>query len=89
MQGTGKSYEVSGENTEWEDILISKGITTQENVYLGKGLNPEAVSYLVIVFISLKVKVVAILHLHIYSVFFINILVQEGCRGGGRRGSYE
>ena len=43
MQGTGKSYEVSGVNTEWEDILIEKGITTQESVLLGKGLNPEAV----------------------------------------------
>ena len=48
MQGSGKSYEVSGENTEWEDILISKGITTQESVYLGKGLNPEAVSYIIL-----------------------------------------
>lgn len=41
MQGTGKSYEISGETTEWEDILISKGITTKEDVLLSKGLNPE------------------------------------------------
>ena len=44
MQGTGKTYEVSGETTEWEDILIKKGITTKEDVLLGKGLNPEDVS---------------------------------------------
>lgn len=44
MQGTGKSYEVSGETTEWEDILIKKGITTKEDVLLSKGLNPEDVS---------------------------------------------
>ena len=44
MQGTGKSYEVSGETTEWEDILIKKGITSKESVLLGKGLNPEDVS---------------------------------------------
>ena len=40
MQGTGKAYEVSGETTEWEDILIKKGITTKEQVLIGKGLNP-------------------------------------------------
>lgn len=44
MQGTGKSYEVSGETTEWEDILIKKGITSKESVLLGKGLNPKDVS---------------------------------------------
>jgi hypothetical protein len=49
MQGTGKVYERSGENTEWEDILISKGITTQESVLYGKGLNPEAVGSLSVV----------------------------------------
>lgn len=38
------SYAVSGETTEWEDILIKKGITTKEDVLLGKGLNPEDVS---------------------------------------------
>jgi hypothetical protein len=41
MQGSGKTYEISGETTEWEDILISKGITTKEDVLLSKGLNPE------------------------------------------------
>jgi hypothetical protein len=41
--GTGKTYEVSGDNTEWEDILIKKGITTQESVLIGKGINPEEV----------------------------------------------
>ena len=40
MQGTGKSYEVSGETTEWEDILIKKGIKTKEEVLIEKGLNP-------------------------------------------------
>jgi hypothetical protein len=43
MQGTGKSYAVSGETTEWEDILIKKGITTKEDVLLSKGLNPADV----------------------------------------------
>jgi hypothetical protein len=43
MQGSGKTYEISGETTEWEDILISKGITTKEDVLLSKGLNPEDV----------------------------------------------
>ncbi len=43
MQGTGKTYEVSGETTEWEDILIKKGITTKEDVLLSKGLNPADV----------------------------------------------
>ena len=37
---TSKTYEVSGETTEWDDILISKGITTKEDVLLSKGLNP-------------------------------------------------
>ena len=35
------TYAVSGDTTEWEDILIKKGITTKEDVYLAKGLNPE------------------------------------------------
>jgi hypothetical protein len=43
MQGTGKTYEYSGETTEWEDILIKKGITTKTEVLLGKGLNPADV----------------------------------------------
>jgi hypothetical protein len=46
MQGTGTSYAVSGETTEWEDILIKKGIKTKEEVYLEKGLNPADVSTL-------------------------------------------
>lgn len=41
MQGSSTTYAVSGETTEWEDILIKKGITTKEDVLLGKGLNPE------------------------------------------------
>jgi hypothetical protein len=39
-----KKYHVTGETTEWDDILISKGITTIENVLLKKGLNPADVS---------------------------------------------
>ncbi len=39
-----KTYEYSGNTTEWEDILIKKGITTKEDVLLGKGLNPADVS---------------------------------------------
>lgn len=46
MQGTGRTYAISGETTEWEDILIKKGITTKEDVLLSKGLNPEDVSLL-------------------------------------------
>ncbi len=38
------TYAVSGETTEWEDILISKGITTKEAVLTAKGLNPDDVS---------------------------------------------
>jgi hypothetical protein len=33
-------YEVSGDTTEWDDILIKKGILTEEDVLLGKGLDP-------------------------------------------------
>jgi len=40
MQGTGKTYEHSGQTTEWDDILIKKGITTKEEILIGKGLNP-------------------------------------------------
>eukprot|EP01041_Mallomonas_annulata_P007776 gene7776-15912_t len=41
MQGTGKTYEVTGETTEWEDILIKKNILTRDEVLINKGLNPE------------------------------------------------
>ncbi len=41
--GSSKTYEVSGDTTEWEDILIKKGITTKEDVLLSKGLNPDDV----------------------------------------------
>lgn len=37
---TGKTYEVSGDTTEWEDILIKKGVTTKQEVLASKGLNP-------------------------------------------------
>jgi len=36
-----KTYAVSGDTTEWEDILIKKGITTKEDVLMAKRLNPE------------------------------------------------
>jgi hypothetical protein len=39
-----KIYEVSGDNTEWDDIMIKKGIKTKEQVLIEKGLNPEDVS---------------------------------------------
>ena len=39
----GTTYEKSGETTEWDDILIKKGIRTREEVLLGKGLNPDDV----------------------------------------------
>ena len=41
---TGKTYEISGETTEWEDIMINKGIKTRDEVLIEKGLNPEDVS---------------------------------------------
>ncbi len=40
QNGSSKTYVVSGETTEWDDILIKKGITTKESVLIGKGLNP-------------------------------------------------
>lgn len=46
MQGSGKTYAYSGETTEWEDILIKKGIVTKDSVLIGKGLNPEDVPHL-------------------------------------------
>ena len=45
MNSSGRTYEISGDTTEWEDILIKKGITTNEEVLLGKGLNPADVSF--------------------------------------------
>ncbi len=39
-----KRYEYSGETTEWEDILIQKGIATREGALLSRGLNPDDVS---------------------------------------------
>ena len=41
---TGKTYEISGETTEWEDIMINKGIKTRDEIFIEKGLNPEDVS---------------------------------------------
>jgi len=41
MQGSSTSYAYSGETTEWEDILIKKGITTRTEVLLNKGLDPH------------------------------------------------
>ena len=38
---TGRSYEVSGDTTEWDDILIKKGIRTKEEILIEKGLNPS------------------------------------------------
>jgi hypothetical protein len=49
MQGSGNTYAYSGETTEWEDILIKKGIVTKESVLIGKGLNPEDVRTIVVV----------------------------------------
>ena len=50
MQGSGKTYDYSGDTTEWEDILIKKGITTKDSVLLSKGLNPLDVSVISIIF---------------------------------------
>lgn len=43
MQGSSTTYEYSGETTEWEDILISKGIATREGALISRGLNPDDV----------------------------------------------
>lgn len=42
MHGT--TYVKSGETTEWDDILIKKGIRTKEEILIGKGLNPDDVT---------------------------------------------
>lgn len=54
-----KTYEVTAETTEWDDILIKKGITTKENVLLAKGLNPldVSVTYIWNYLVSYKYKV--------------------------------
>lgn len=44
MNRGGTYYKHTGETTEWEDILIKKGITTKEEVLISKGLNPADVS---------------------------------------------
>ena len=44
---TQPTYAISGETTEWEDILIKKGIRTKEEVLLGKGLSPDDVRFLI------------------------------------------
>jgi hypothetical protein len=43
MQSSGTTYEHSGNTTEWDDILIKKGIITREDALIAKGLNPEDV----------------------------------------------
>ena len=39
-------YAISGDMTEFEDILIDKGITTKENILLNKGVNPNDVCFI-------------------------------------------
>lgn len=60
MQGSSKTYEHSGETTEWEDILIKKNITTREDVLLSKGLNPLDVSNIQDYFILNQLQVLSI-----------------------------
>lgn len=59
MQGSSTTYAYSGETTEWEDILIKKGITTRTEVLLSKGLDPNDVSALCLpyFFIILRIEV--------------------------------
>ena len=40
-QGSNTTYTVSGETSEWEDILIKHDIKTKEEVLELKGLNPK------------------------------------------------
>jgi len=37
------SYAYSGETTEFEDILVKKGVVTRDQVFLAKGLDPRDV----------------------------------------------
>jgi len=39
-----RTYEFTGETTEFDDILISKGIVTKEQALLAKGMGVEAVA---------------------------------------------
>ncbi len=39
--GKSTSYEYSGQLTEWEDILIKKGIKTREQCLEERGLDPS------------------------------------------------
>jgi len=39
--GGGTTYRHTGETTEWDDILIKKGIVTHEQCMIAKGLNPD------------------------------------------------
>lgn len=43
MNVGGKHFEYSGETTEWEDILIKKGIITQEGCLISRGIDPATV----------------------------------------------
>jgi hypothetical protein len=46
------TYVKSGETTEWDDILIKKGIRTKDEVLLGKGLNPDDVRWCISISIN-------------------------------------
>jgi phage portal protein BeeE len=35
------TYAISGDTTEWDDILIKHGVTTKDEVLEKKGLNPR------------------------------------------------
>lgn len=64
-QGSSTSYAVSGEMTEWEDILIKKGITTKDSVLMGKGLNPLDVRFFIYNRHCITVSSLALLVLYI------------------------
>jgi len=39
------SYKHTGETTEWDDILMEKGVVTREQVFRAKGLDPNEVFF--------------------------------------------
>jgi hypothetical protein len=57
MQGTGRTYEVTGETTEWEDILINKKIITKEEVLLNKGIHALDIYMITFTFLVINTNI--------------------------------
>ena len=41
MSGGTKHYEMTDQLTEWDEIMIKKGIKTKDQCLIEKGVNPE------------------------------------------------